>query len=157
MSKKTVNTCDVAILLIVVIAIARAFTSFYIIPNSSEDRPHLCPPDVYCYSIQEILDNHSDYFTSNTILELAPGIYNMYGEVSLRIANITNFVVRTSDAVNYGNNIKVELSCTPHGTFTDRMMLTNKCYVITQQKYDYIFVLIDNSFNISLSNTGTKQ
>ena len=151
------------VLLTAIVTIARAFASFYNVVPNSEDRSHLCPPDIYCYSLQEIVENHSDYFTSNTILELAPGVYSIHREINLHIANVSNFVLRASDITQYGNNnhvTKVEISCEPHVEF--RMTLSNSSSVMIKDvtfsnctaegNYDYIFYVL-NCFNVSLFNT----
>ena len=160
--------CKIILLLTVIITTARAFTSFYVVPNL-EDRSHLCHPDVYCYSFQEIVNNQSDYFTSNTVLELSPGIYNIYRELNLHIANVTNFELRSSDMAQYygnnsyfsHNNSKVEINCKPHVTF--RMTLSNSSNLtfkdvmfsncFTEEKYNYMFYVL-HCLNVSLSNTA---
>ena len=144
------------ILLIAITTIAGGFTTLYVVPNS-EDGSRLCHPDVYCYSFQEIVDNQSEYFT---VLELAPGIYNIYRELNLHIANITDFVLRSSDVAQYGNK-KIEISCKPHVAF--RMTLSNSSNLIfkdvmfsncfTEGKYKYMFYVL-RCLNVSLSNTA---
>ena len=117
---RKMTVCNRLVLLTAIVTIARAFASFYNVVPNSEDRSHLCPPDIYCYSLQEIVENHSDYFTSNTILELAPGVYSIHREINLHIANVSNFVLRASDITQYGNNnhvTKVEISCETHVEF----------------------------------------
>jgi predicted outer membrane repeat protein len=143
-----------------IVTIARAFDNFYNIVPNSEDRYRLCHPDIYCYSFQEIVENHSDYFKSNTVLGLAPGVYSIYKEINLRIDNVTNFVLRASDTAQYGNtnHNKVKISCEPHVVF--RMTLSSSTNVTIKDitfsscvTEDYIFYVL-YCFNVSLFNTG---
>ena len=161
--------CIALVYLLIVHVVAtntRATTSVrkvYVVPNS-EDGTHVTCSNVYCYSLQEVVDNQSDYFISNTVVELEPGIYNIYGELTLHIANVTNFVLRSSDVrdVAQYNHTMVEISCKrPHATF--RMMLSNSTHLTikgitfshctTEEKYEYILYVV-YCFNVSLSNTA---
>ena len=155
--------CSIVLLLsmvVVVVPIVRPSTSMktiYVVPNFG-NRSHLLPPNVCCFSLQEIVNNQSDYFTSNTVMKLVPGVYHIYGELNLHIENATNLVMKSSD--NDSNNghvshTKVEIRCSKNATF--RISLSNCSSLaikdITFSHCDYTLHVLC-CFNISLSNTA---
>ena len=148
----------------------KVIRTIYVIPSTGNGSHLKCPNDL-CYSLQDIVGNKSTYFTSNTALELIPGVYNIYKELNLHLTNATNFVIKASDVAQhvYGNNsyfnhTKVEIRCKQNSTF--RMTLYNCSNVmikditfshcITKGKSDYIFH-INRCFNVTLFNTAFNE
>ena len=153
--------CSIVLLLsmIVVVPIIRPSTSIktiYVIPNFGT-RSHLISPNFRYFSLQEIVNNQSEYFTSNTVLKLVPGVYLIYRELNLHITNATNLVLKSSDnnSNNQHTSHKIEIRCSKNATF--RMSLSN-CSSLAIK--DIIFSHCDYTlhvlccFNISLSNTA---
>ena len=153
--------CSIVLLLsvIVVVPIVRPSTgikTIYVLPGFGT-RSHLIPPNVRCFSLQEIVNNQSDYFTSNTVLKLVPGVYHIYRKLNLHIINATNLVLKSSDNDSNNGHIshsKVEIRCSQNATF--RMSLSNCSSLAikdtTFSHCDYALHVL-HCFNISLSNT----
>ena len=62
------------------------------------------------------MNNHSDFFTSNTVLKLVLGVYHIHRMINLHITNVTNLVLKSSDNESYDSHIssrraKVEIRC----------------------------------------------
>ena len=73
--------------------------------NNSQIR---CPVD-NCYSLQEIFNNQSRFFTSNTTLELLPGRYEITESVGqLVITNVSNFRIECIYCQDKVGNVTIE-------------------------------------------------
>ena len=84
--------------------------TIYITSDNSSSR---CPVD-HCYSLEDVFNNQSYFFDSNTTLELLPGSYDITERVGqLVIANVRNFTFKGSSSVK-GN---VTITCLPGATF----------------------------------------
>ena len=67
-----------------------------------------CPVD-NCYSLQEIFNNQSRFFTSNTTLELLPGRYEITESVGqLVITNVSNFTIECIHCQDKVGNVTIE-------------------------------------------------
>ena len=77
----------------------------------SEDRsPQISCPVDQCYSLQDVINNQSYFFDSNTTLELLPGNYDITQSVGvLVIVDVSDFKLKASSLVN-GN---VSIVCQP--------------------------------------------
>ena len=56
---------------------ALGWSTFYISPSNCDS----WPADDYSYSLQDVINNQSYFFDSNTTLELMPGKYNITEKV----------------------------------------------------------------------------
>ena len=67
-----------------------------------------CPVD-NCYSLQEIFNNQSRFFTSNTTLELLPGRYEITESVGqLVITNVSNFRIECIHCQDKVGNVTID-------------------------------------------------
>jgi predicted outer membrane repeat protein len=122
--------------------------TIYVVPNFG-NRSDLISPSVRSFSLQEIVNNQSDYFTSNTILKLVPaGVYHIHSKIILRITNVANLVLKSSD------NTKVEFRCTQNATFKVSLVNCSNSAIkdITFSYCDFTFHVLCCS-NMSLFNT----
>ena len=69
-----------------------------------------CPAD-YCYHLEDVLSNLSNFFDSYTTLELLPGMYNITEKVGqLVLIKVENFTLK-------GSSPNVTITCQPGSTF----------------------------------------
>ena len=73
---------------------------FFILPNSNTS----CPMRP-CYTLSQVMDNPSNYFTSNTTVVFPPGHHEVSTEGQLVIQNVNNI------ALVGGNNDSTEIKC----------------------------------------------
>ena len=96
--------------------------TIYIIP---EDRgSSLSCPVNYCYQLQDALSNSSNFFDSNTTLELLPGVYNITKKVGqLVLVNVENLILRGSSPNS------VNITCQSHAFFGLTVIQSNNIEV----------------------------
>ena len=159
--------CSIVLLLnvlaIVAVPTIRPSTSIrtiYVVPSSG-DTSHLSCQNVRCYSLQEVMNNQSGYFTSNTVLALVPGVYHIYSKLNLHITNAANLVLKSSDNVQYDQHVshdKVEIRCNHNAIF--RMLFSNCSNLvikdITFSHCNYTLHVL-YCFNVSLTNTAFTE
>ena len=100
-------------IIIVAISIRSALSwrTFYVLPSKSSDTIS-CPAD-HCYSLQDVINNQSFFFDSNTTLELMPGRYNITEKVGqVIIYQVQNLLVKQSVV-----NQNVTIHCDSNTTF----------------------------------------
>ena len=87
---------------------AFGWRTFYISPRNSDS----CPAD-HCYSLQDVINNQSYFFDSNTILELMPGRYIITEKVGhVAIDQVQNLLMTWSVV---GQNVTIH--CASNTTF----------------------------------------
>ena len=144
--------CCIILLLsvIVVVPTIRPSTctkTIYVVPTFGY-RSDLISPSIRSFSLQEIVSNQSDYFTSNTVFKLVPGLYQIHRKLNLHITNVANLVLKSSDS------IKVEIRCSQNATFKMSLINCSSSAIkdITFSHCDYTLHVLHCS-NMSLSNT----
>ena len=73
-----------------------------------------CP--VECYSLQEILNNQSYYFMSNTTLKFMPGKFEISENINFIASNINKFAMSGSSSPWIDSNATT-IHCQPNATF----------------------------------------
>ena len=87
--------------------------TYYITPLSNGSLIG-CPFD-HCYSLQDLFDNQSHFFASNTTLELLPGRHDIAESVGhLIITNVSNFSLKGRSGLS---NRNTTINCQPGVTF----------------------------------------
>ena len=61
-------------------------SEFFIWPNANTP----CPMSIKCYTLSQVMDNPSNYFTSNTTVVFPPGYHEVSTEGQLVIQNVNN-------------------------------------------------------------------
>ena len=104
---------------VLVIGSSASIKTIVVVPNF-RNASHLNSPNIRYFSLQEIMNNQSDFFTSNTVLKLVPGVYHIHRMINLHVTNVTNLVLKSSDNESYkydGNQLccvhaSVPIQCT---------------------------------------------
>ena len=110
---------------------------------------YIFSPSVHTFYLQEIVNNQSDYLTSNTVLKLVPGVYHIHRKLNLHITNVTSLVLKTSS-----DSTKVEIRCSQNATFKISLINCSSSAIkdITFSHSAYTLHVLHCS-NMSLSNT----
>ena len=101
------------------------FKRFYVSPHGHAELSTVCKVN-NCYSLQDVIDNQSYFFSSNAILELMAGKFEITESVGqLAIVDISNFSIIVHHQSFSDNNQTATFYCSrPGATFGFTFFIT---------------------------------